>query len=242
MVRPNRAPASRPWMTVVALAFMACGTQPGRTVDRDSIKNSPPEVVAADARRTVMFLGTSLTAGYGLSPDEAYPARIQARIDSLGLPFRVVNAGVSGETSAGALRRISWLAQQGPMAVLMVETGANDGLRGQSVDSLRSNLRQVITRALALEPRPAVIVAGMEAPPNMGRQYASRFHDVFPDIAGEFSLPYLPFLLDGVAGTERLNQRDGIHPTAEGARRVAENVWRTLAPILDSIARTPGGR
>lgn len=241
MVRLIWAPATRRWMTVLALAVMACGSQPGSDADRDGTKNSAPGPVTTDVRRTVMFLGTSLTAGYGLSPAEAYPARIQARIDSLNLPFRVVNAGVSGETSAGALRRIDWLAQQGPLAVLVVEIGANDGLRGQSVDSLRSNLRRVLARAAALQPRPALIVAGMEAPPNMGRQYAVRFRDVFPEVAGEFGVAYLPFLLDGVAGTERLNQRDGIHPTAEGARRVAENVWRTLAPILDSIARTPGG-
>jgi acyl-CoA thioesterase-1 len=227
-------------MTVLALALLACGSQPGSDSDQNGTNNSSAVPVTTDERRTVMFLGTSLTAGYGLSPDEAYPARIQARIDSLNLPFRVVNAGVSGETSAGALRRIDWLAQQGPLAVLVVETGANDGLRGQSVDSLRSNLRQVLTRAAALEPRPALIVAGMESPPNMGRQYAARFREVFPEVADEFRIAYLPFLLDGVAGTERLNQRDGIHPTAEGARRVAENVWRTLAPILDSIARTSG--
>lgn len=240
MVRPNWAPATRRWMTVLALVVMACGSQPDSDADQRGTKNTPLGPVTTDVRRTVMFLGTSLTAGYGLSPDEAYPARIQARIDSLDLPFRVVNAGVSGETSAGAVRRIDWLAQQGPLAVLVVETGANDGLRGLSVDSLRSNLRQVLTRARALEPPPALIVAGMEAPPNLGRQYALRFREVFPEVADEFHAPYIPFLLDGVAGTERLNQRDGIHPTAEGARRVAENVWRTLAPLLDSIVRAQG--
>ncbi len=240
MVRPNRAPPTRHWVILLALTVAACGSQPGSNTEQTGIKNSPPGPVATDVRRTVMFLGTSLTAGYGLSPAEAYPALIQARIDSLGLPFRVVNAGVSGETSAGALRRIDWIAQQGPLAVLLVETGANDGLRGQSVDSLRSNLRQVLARATALEPRPALILAGMEAPPNMGRQYVSRFREVFPDVAEEFGVSYLPFLLDGVAGTERFNQRDGIHPTAEGAMRVAENVWLVLAPILDSIARAGG--
>ncbi len=239
MVRPNRATITRRWMTALALVAVACGNEPRSDAVRDGIKNSPPGVATAEVRQTVMFLGTSLTAGYGLSPDEAFPARIQTRIDSLGLPFRVVNAGVSGETSAGALRRIDWLAQQGPLAVLVVETGANDGLRGQSVDSLRSNLRRVLTRALALDPRPVVIVAGMEAPPNLGQRYASEFRTVFPEIADEFKVIYLPFLLNGVAGTDRLNQRDGIHPTAEGAMQVAENVWQTLGPILDSIARVP---
>ena len=186
----------------------------------------------ADTRPTIVFLGTSLTAGYGLAPDDAYPARIQEMVDSAGLGYRVVNAGLSGETSAGALRRVDWLFGQGPIAVLVVETGANDGLRGQSIDSLRANLRHILQRATALDPKPRIVVAGMEALPNLGREYGTRFRAIYPELATEFGAVYLPFLLAGVAGDDRLNQADGVHPTAEGARRVAANVWRVLEPVL----------
>lgn len=196
---------------------------------------APPEAptpgpsipVPADSRPVILFLGTSLTAGLGL-PDpaaQAYPALIQARLDSAGLAFRVVNAGVSGETSAGALRRIDWLMSQGPVAVLFVETGANDGLRGQDPDTLHANLTAILARARQQEPPPLLVVAGMEAPPNLGRAYASRFRAVYPAVAREQGARLVPFLLEGVAGVESLNQSDGIHPTAEGQRRVADLVW-----------------
>ncbi len=215
-----------------AILLAACREKPAVSVGDGPPKDSAPPGVDTDGRQTIMFVGTSLTAGYGLPPGEAFPARIQEEIDSAGLPFRVANAGVSGETSAGALRRIDWLFEQGPIAVLVIETGANDGLRGQSVDSLRANLRQILERARSLQPPPRIIVAGMEALPNLGREYASRFRAVYPELAAEYGATYLPFLLDGVAGSDALNQADGIHPTAEGARRVAENVWRVLGPVL----------
>jgi len=188
---------------------------------------APPAGMPADSRPVILFLGTSLTAGLGL-PDpgaQAYPALIQARLDSAGLAFRVVNAGVSGETSAGALRRIDWLLGQGPVAVLFVETGANDGLRGQDPDTLRANLTAILARARQQDPPPVLILAGMEAPPNLGQAYAARFRAVYPEVAREQGARLVPFLLAGVAGVESLNQSDGIHPTAEGQRRVAELVW-----------------
>lgn len=218
-----------------AVALAACGERPGVDTGGGPPKDSAPPAVATDSRRTVMFVGTSLTAGYGLPPEQAFPARIQEKIDSAGLPFRVVNAGLSGETSAGALRRVDWLFDQGPIAVLVIETGANDGLRGQSVDSLRANLRQILERASTLRPTPRIIVAGMEALPNLGREYGTRFRALYPELAAEFGAAYLPFLLDGVAGSEALNQSDGIHPTPEGARRVADNVWRVLEPELRAL-------
>ena len=181
-----------------------------------------------------MFLGTSLTAGYGLDPAQAYPALIQSKIDSAGLHYRVVNAGVSGETSASALRRIEWLLRT-PPAVLVIETGANDGLRAQSPDSLRGNIQAIIDRARATSPPPRIILIGMEALPNYGPAYAQRFYRVYPDLAAKNRLPLVPFLLAGVAGVDSLNQPDGIHPTAAGARRVAETVWRTLGPELKSV-------
>ena len=180
---------------------------------------------------TVMFLGTSLTAGLGLDPSQAYPALIQGKIDSAGLAYRVVNAGVSGETSAGALRRIGWLLRT-PPAVLVIETGANDGLRAQSADSLRSNLQAIIDRAKAASPPPRIVLIGMEALPNYGPAYAQQFRRIYPELAEKNGLPLVPFLLAGVAGVDSLNQPDGMHPTVAGQRKVAETVWKTLAPVL----------
>jgi acyl-CoA thioesterase I len=196
----------------------------------------------ATAQSTILFVGTSLTAGYGLDPAEAWPTLIQQKLTEANLPYRAVNAGVSGETSAGALRRIDWLLDQDIPRVVMIETGANDGLRGQSLDSLEANLGAIVTRFNALRPRPLVIVAGMEALPNLGAAYTNRFRGIFPRVARANGATYLPFLLDGVAGNARFNQADGIHPNPEGAERVAENVWRVLEPVLDSLAGSQARR
>jgi acyl-CoA thioesterase-1 len=179
----------------------------------------------------VVFLGTSLTAGLGLDPDSAYPALVERKADSAGTPITAVNAGVSGETSAGALRRLDWVLGE-PADVIVVETGANDGLRGQSPDALRRNLEQIVGRAKALHPAARVAVVQMEAPPNFGAAYTRRFHDVYPAVARSTGAALFPFLLDSVAGVARLNQPDGIHPNEEGARRVATTVWRALAPLV----------
>ena len=223
-------------LAIVAYA-MACGRPSDEQRNIDSPKDSVPPVAATDGRAVVMFVGTSLTAGYGLQPHEAFPARIQEKVDSAGLPFRIVNAGVSGETSAGALRRIDWVLKQGPVAVVVIETGANDGLRGLSIDSLQANLREIVRRASGANPSPRIVIAGMEALPNLGREYGQRFRKVFTDVATESGAGYLPFLLEGVAGNESLNQGDGVHPNAEGARRVAANVWRMLEPLLRELPR-----
>lgn len=202
---------------------------------------NPPErtsapIPAAD-RPSVVFLGTSLTAGLGLEPEQAYPALIQQKIDSAGLGYRVVNAGVSGETSAGARRRVEWLLRE-PVAVLVVETGANDGLRGLSPDSLRANIQAVFDRARAVSPPPKLVLVGMRLPPNYGRTYTQAFEAVFPDLARKNDAALVPFLLQGIGGIARLNQADGIHPTAEGQRVMAETVWRVLGPVLNG----KGGR
>ncbi|MEO5800887.1 MAG: arylesterase [Gemmatimonadales bacterium] len=220
------------WTWWIGSLLAACGGAADRPAPAPVAKDIP---APPDPRRTVLFVGTSLTAGLGLDPADAYPAQIQLKVDSAGLPFRVVNAGVSGETSAGALRRIDWLLSQGPVAVLVIETGANDGLRGQSIDSLRSNIAAILAKASSATPRPALMVAGMEAMPNLGRSYGDSFRALFPKVASEYGAHYLPFLLNGVAGIDTLNQADGIHPTPRGARIVAANVWKTLRPILDSI-------
>jgi len=176
------------------------------------------------------MLGDSLTAGLGLPPDEAYPAIIQQRLDAEGLKFQVVNAGVSGDTSAGGLRRLDW-ALDGDVRVLVVALGGNDGLRGLPVSELQQNLSTIVERAQARHVQ--VVLAGMEAPPNFGKDYTLEFRRVYADVAKKYNVKLLPFLLDRVAGNETLNQRDGIHPTAEGARLVADNVWSVLKPLLE---------
>jgi acyl-CoA thioesterase-1 len=180
----------------------------------------------------ILFLGDSLTAGYGLDPGEAFPALIQAKLEEGGLAYRVVNAGVSGETSAGALRRLDWLLQQ-PVAVVIVETGANDGLRGQDPEATRQNIQAILDRIRKASPAPKVVLVGMEALPNYGAPYRKQFRALYPDLATQNAVPLVPFLLDGVAGISALNLPDGVHPNAEGQKRVADTVWKTLRPLLD---------
>ena len=196
-----------------------------------TVSSAPPASPASPDSPAIVFLGTSLTAGLGLDLDQAYPAVIQRKVDSLGLNYRVVNAGVSGESSAGALQRIDWVLREKP-EVLVIETGANDGLRGQDVDSIQANIQEIITRVRARSPATRIVLVGMEALPNLGADYARRFRAIYPALARENHVALVPFLLAGVAGVDTLNQQDGIHPTVEGQRMVAQNVWATLAPIL----------
>ena len=184
-----------------------------------------------DNRAVVLFLGTSLTAGYGVGADHAFPALIQHMIDSTGLPFRVENAGLSGETSAGGLRRLDWSLQK-PIEVLVLELGANDGLRGLSVDQMRANLDSIIMHTHARYPDADVLVAGMQAPPNLGPAYTTAFRKTFRDLARAHNAKLIPFLLEGVAGKPELNQEDGIHPNISGHAAVAQTVWRSLEPML----------
>ena len=192
-----------------------------------------PSAVAtpSDNRPVILFVGTSLTAGYGVDPGEAFPALVQEKLDAAGLRFRVVNAGVSGETSAGARRRIDWLLRQ-PVAVLVLETGANDALRGQDPQATRENIRAILDAARRVKPPPKLALVAMESLPNYGEEYGRRFRAIYPELAKQSGATLVPFLLRGVAGDPRLNQPDGIHPTAEGHRRVAETVWSALRPIL----------
>jgi acyl-CoA thioesterase-1 len=180
----------------------------------------------------VLCVGTSLTAGLGLDdPDLAYPALLQAKVTAAGLPHEVRNAGVSGETSAGALSRLSWLLQQ-PVSVLVLETGANDALRGQDPDTTRANIAAILERVGAVSPRPRVLLLGMQAPPNMGPVYAARFRSIYRDLASAHDAVLVPFVLEGVAGHPELNQADGVHPTAEGQKKMAETIWQALQPML----------
>lgn len=195
-----------------------------------SVARAPAATAPARPERPrIVVLGDSLTAGLGLPQEQSFPSLLQQRVDADRLNYDVVNAGVSGDTSSGGLRRLDWALADSPQ-VLVVALGGNDALRGVPVEELRRNLSAIVERAQA--NRIAVVLAGMEAPPNFGSAYTVAFHKVYPDLAGKYGLPLVPFLLEGVAGVESLNQRDGIHPTAEGARMVADNVWSVLRPLL----------
>ncbi len=187
----------------------------------------------------IAFLGTSLTVGLGLPDEEAFPALIQDTLDALELDFRVINAGVNGETSAGGLRRIDWLLQQ-PISILVLELGANDGLRGLDVETMRSNLQSIIDRTKSAHSDAAIVILGMEAPPNMGRPYTTAFQRVFPEIAQANGATLVPFLLDSVGGIADLNQADRIHPTAEGHRIMARTVWRVLEGVVRDLDEQRG--
>lgn len=201
---------------------------------------APGPASGAATRPAVVFLGDSLAAGYGVDPAEAFPALIQQRIDGAGLNFEVVNAGVSGDTTAGGLRRLSWLLRR-PMNVLVVELGGNDGLRGLPPSATRSNLVSIIRTARERAPGVEVVLAGMQMPPNLGPDYAREFRDVFPSVAKEQGAALIPHLLEGVGGNPDLNQPDLIHPTAAGHRKVAELVWEVLRPILEKRGPSKSG-
>jgi acyl-CoA thioesterase-1 len=207
-----------------------------------AVVDSAPVVAApVDDRPVVLCFGTSLTAGLGLAPESAYPALLQRKVDSAGFRFRVVNAGVSGETSADGLRRIDWLLQQPQhLAVLILELGANDALRGQDLAAAARDLQAIIDRTRARFPGVRVVIAGMAAPPNLGTRYTREFRDLFVTLARDNHATLIPFLLEGVAGHPDLNQADGIHPTEAGARIVADNVWTVLAPLLRRVTREIG--
>jgi acyl-CoA thioesterase I len=185
----------------------------------------------AERKKTIVFFGNSLTAGYGLEPSEAFPALIQQRIDSLGLPFRVVNAGVSGETSSGGKGRIDWLLKQ-PVDIFVLELGANDGLRGINPTETYQNLAAIIDRVREKNPDVEIILAGMEMPPSMGQRYTKEFKNVFSRLASDKDAILIPFILKGVAGEKELNQNDGIHPTVKGQKILANNVWEVLEPVI----------
>lgn len=190
-----------------------------------------PLALAASEPRTIVFFGDSLTAGYGLDPEEAYPALIQQRIDAARLPWRVVNAGLSGDTTSAGLRRLDWILRQ-RVDILVLELGGNDGLRGIPPETSRANLQAMIDRARARYPDCIVVLAGMQMPPNMGEDYRRAFAAIFRELAENNQIPFIPFLLEGVGGIADLNLPDGIHPNERGQRIVADNVWKVLRPLL----------
>jgi acyl-CoA thioesterase-1 len=200
----------------------------------DPSAEDPPAAAAirkSDHRPKIVAFGDSLTAGFGVSPEQAYPALLQKQLDALGHQYQVLNAGVSGDTSAGGLRRVSWVLAGKPSLVIL-ELGGNDGLRGLSLEETRSHLDAMITQFK--EAGVQVILAGMKLPPNYGQDYTTKFETMYRDLADAHSLPLIPFLLEGVGGERKLNQADGIHPTAEGYRIVVQNVLQTLLPLLEN--------
>lgn len=189
---------------------------------------------AAKPPRVVMFLGDSITSGYGVERAQAYPALIQEKIDAKGWKFKVVNAGQSGDTSAGGLNRMDWLLRS-RIDVLVLELGGNDGLRGLPVEVTEKNLQSIIDRTKARYPNAKVVLAGMKVPPNMGQTYSRPFEEMFVRLAERNNAAFIPFILQGVGGVRELNLPDGIHPTANGHRIVAANVWKVLGPLLSSL-------
>jgi acyl-CoA thioesterase-1 len=227
-------------VVVVSVWAAACGGETERSApertDRAAARSTPPadarvERPAARARPRIVFLGDSLTAGLGLAAEDSIPALLQKRLDEEGYDYQVVNAGVSGDTSAGGLSRLDW-SLDGDVRLLVIELGANDGLRGLPVAAMKQNLATIITRAK--QRGVTVLLTGMEALPNYGDGYTSEFRQAFRDLAREHDVAFLPFFLDGVAGIPALNQGDGIHPNPEGARLIERKIWGALEPLLDS--------
>jgi acyl-CoA thioesterase I len=240
---------------VMALAgVVACGSggkvdssnNSGVTKDNMRLAKGAESAAAVDSSsgsiRTpvVLFFGTSLTAGLGLDPEQAYPSLIEKKAQAEGVPIKVVNAGLSGETTAGAVRRIDWVLRT-PTDVVVIEGGANDALRGLPPEDARANLESLIAAVRAKQPLVKIALIQMEAPPNYGASYTRSFHAIYPEVAKSESVTLLPFLLDGVAGIPRLNQPDGVHPNLSGERIVADNVWKALRPVVVKLDRGSRG-
>ncbi len=219
---------------ILAVLFISCGDKSAKEQPIQQ-ENDETELIpeTSSSMATILFFGDSLTAGYGLEDsNDAYPAVVQSKIDSLGLDYQVVNSGVSGETTSGGLSRINWVLNQ-KVDVFVLELGANDGLRGISLIESRSNLQSIINAVRQKYPEATIILAGMQLPPNLGQDYTSEFKTMFEELAEKNELELIPFLLKDVGGIPELNLADGIHPNVEGQKIVAENVWEVLGPLLE---------
>ena len=216
--------------TLLLIAFWGMASCTNQSKDTTSPKQEEKTLEPVDSsgiKKTILFFGNSLTAGYGVEPAEAYPALIQDKIDSLKLKYKVINAGVSGETTSGGNSRIDWILKQ-PIDIFVLELGANDGLRGIPLETTEKNLQNMIDKVRTAYPKATIILEGMQIPPNMGSEYTTGFTDIYPKLAKENNIELVPFLLKDVAGDPKLNQQDGIHPTAEGHKILAETVWEVL--------------
>ncbi len=216
--------------------MLSCGNEPNSKakVEKNEATIIVDETPESTSNKTILFFGDSITAGYGLEDtNDAFPGIIQSKIDSLGLSYEVVNSGLSGETTAGGKSRIQWILNQN-IDIFVLELGANDGLRGVALSETRANLQAIIDAVQSKNPNTRIILAGMQLPPNMGQDYTSEFKAIFSDLAAKNKLAFIPFILEDVGGIKALNQNDGIHPTVEGHKIVAKNVWEVLFPVINS--------
>jgi acyl-CoA thioesterase-1 len=218
---------------LLIIFFTSCGNMATKKADaagkeENAITN---KLETKSESKVILFFGNSLTAGMGLDPNEAFPALIQEKVDSLKLSYKVVNAGLSGETTASGKNRLGWVLNA-DIEIFVLELGANDGLRGISLEETRSNLQEIIDVVQQKNPNTTIILAGMQIPPNMGQDYTREFRDIFPDLAKKNKIGLIPFLLEDVAGNPDLNQPDGIHPTAEGQKIIANNIWPIIANAI----------
>jgi acyl-CoA thioesterase-1 len=216
----------------ISYVLCCCSCSENKPAEKEVTTNAVADSASKPVtKKTILFFGNSLTAGYGLEPSQAFSALIAKRIDSLSLPYEVINAGVSGETSSGGDARIDWILKQ-DIDVFVLELGGNDGLRGIEIAETKKNLQSIIDKVRAKNPETKMILAGMQIPPNMGQDYTSAFKNLYPELAEKNKMVFIPFLLEGVGGEASLNLEDGIHPNEEGQKIVAENVWKALKDVL----------
>jgi len=213
------------------IGFLACSNEAPTAEPKVEKSNKSDRPAFAD-QKVILFFGNSLTAAYGLDREDGFTSLIQNKIETDNKAYRTVNAGLSGETSAGGLNRIDWILDRQPIDIFVLELGANDGLRGTDPESTYKNLKGIVNKVAAKYPSCRFILAGMQAPPNMGKDYTDAFKNIYPRLAKELKMALIPFLLEGVAGDPKLNQKDGIHPTAEAQVILTENIWKILGPML----------
>lgn len=218
---------------LLILLLWNCKENPKQAATEESVTTEVPASteIAVDGDKVILFFGNSLTAAYGLDVEQGFPNRIQLKIDSLQLGYTVINSGLSGETTSGGLNRLDWVLNQ-KVDVFVLELGANDGLRGIPLTETRKNLQGMIDMVRTKNPETKIVLAGMQIPPNLGANYTTEFKNIYPELASKNNVALIPFLLEGVAGIPELNLEDGIHPTVEGQKIVAETVWQVLKPIL----------
>ena len=212
------------------ISVFACQQTSDKPKTEQTQTNAP---TTAAAKKNILFFGNSLTAAYGLDDvSKGFVSLTQMRIDSLNLPFRCINSGLSGETTAGGAQRVEWVVSQQPVDIFILELGGNDALRGLKTEESIKNLQAIIDKVKTKHPSVQIVLAGMEAPRNMGKTYTEAFHAMYPSLAAKNKIPLIPFILEGVGGVPELNQKDGIHPTAEGNKIIVETIWHTLKPLL----------
>jgi len=221
-----------PLISILFVFLIACNSSSPKEEEKASETKAEEKIADKEEENNIIFFGNSLTAGYGVKAEEAFPGLTQKRLDSLDYDYHVINAGVSGETTASGLSRVEWVVKRQPVEIFILELGGNDGLRGIKPEETNKNLRAIIDKVRAIHPEVKILLAGMMVPPNMGQSYAAEFQKTFPKIAEEKDVNLIPFLLKDVGGEADLNQPDGIHPTPEGHKIVAETVWEYLEPLL----------